>query len=111
MARLLGRERRLWHLSEAGHGDRERYEPPRSRTDKGEMRMMSVSVNLVWVSDPAPGRSALDEKRGTSNKPPFLAPGLPGPRRIAPPITLPRSAGEFSRWRGTEDVEAEPASD
>ena len=73
--------------------------------------MSFVTVSFAWPSDPAPGRSALDERRGTLSKPPYLPPRSFHARRIAPPITLPRSAGEFSRLRGPEDVEAEPASD
>jgi hypothetical protein len=73
--------------------------------------MSFVSVSFVWPSDPAPGQSALDERRGTSSKPPYLPPPSFRARRIVPTITLPRSAGEFSRLRSPEEVEAEPASD
>jgi hypothetical protein len=73
--------------------------------------MSSVSLRLLlWPGDPEPGRSALDEKRGTSTKP--AEPPLRSSARWATPaITLPRSAGEFSRLRGQEDIETEAASD
>ena len=72
--------------------------------------MSFLSVFLPWPGDPEPGRSALDQKRTTSSKPaePLLRSGARG---TTPAITLPRSAGEFSRLRSLEDVETEPASD
>jgi hypothetical protein len=73
--------------------------------------MLSVSVYVRWPGDPEPGRSALDELRGTSSKPVDEPPRRPGARRIVPAITLPRSAGEFSRLRLMQDDEIEPASD
>ncbi len=65
--------------------------------------MSSVSVSLPHPGDPEPGRSALDEKRGASSKPVDQAPHRPFARRIAP-ITLARSAGEFSQLRRPEDA-------
>jgi hypothetical protein len=70
--------------------------------------MSFVSVSLLWPGDPEPGRSALDEKRGTSSKPADDEPARRyGARRTAPPITLPRSAGEFSRLRESRDARLE----
>lgn len=72
--------------------------------------MSSVSLRLlVWPGDPEPGRSALDEKQGTSTKP---ADRQRSSRRwAAPSITLPKGAGEFSRLASFEDLETELASD
>ena len=68
-----------------------------------------LNVSLVWQGDPAPGRSALDEKPETSSKPASIRLLL---AQDACPITLPRSAGEFfSAAKLREDVETEPASD
>ena len=72
--------------------------------------MLSVSVRRPWQGDPEPGRSALDEKQGTSTKPaerPLRSSALRTPRAIM----LPRSAGEFSRLQSMQDVETEPALD
>jgi hypothetical protein len=73
--------------------------------------MMSfVSVSLAWPGDPAPGMSALDERPGTSSKPPYVTPPSYHARRFVP-VTLPSSAGEFSQLRCLEDVEDEALSD
>ena len=72
--------------------------------------MSFISVCLPWPGDPEPGRSALDRKRATSSEP--AEPALrPAGRWAAPAITLPTSAGEFSRLRSLEDVETEPIWD
>lgn len=74
--------------------------------------MSFIRVSLVWPSDPAPGRSALDERRGTSSKPQDLPPPVrSGVRSIASLITLPRSAGEFSRFRLSEEEDEDAADE
>jgi hypothetical protein len=69
--------------------------------------MAFVTPGFRWPGDPAPGRSALDERLGTSNKPADQTPDRPLRRRTT--ITLPRSAGEFSRVRLPMADEAEVA--
>jgi hypothetical protein len=90
---------------------RDRPKPCPDSHIKGEVFvMLSVSVSLPWPGDPEPGRSALDEKRGTSTKP-AERPLRSSARWTPQAITLPRSAGEFSRLRSLEDLETELASD
>ena len=69
--------------------------------------MSFVRVSFRWPGDPDPGRSALDEKRGMSTKPSDQT-SRTG-RHVAPTITLPKGAGEFSRVRLPNAGEAESA--